>query len=110
MLIERCEVRLQKSESFAPADWRSYSERPRWVDSRRGWTGLRPEEVVVRAIDTAKGEEIGSEEKRREKSLAGLRARYARSFPRAADRGLIGDRGQGEVVRADGIENTYATP
>lgn len=66
MLIERCEARLQKSENFAPAVWRSYGERPRWVDGRRGWTGLRPKEVVVRAIDTAKGKESGSEEKRRE--------------------------------------------
>ena len=31
LLIETCEVRLQRTEHFAPADWRSYNERPRYV-------------------------------------------------------------------------------
>ena len=64
------------------ADWRSGGER------RRGWTGLRPEEVDVRTVNTIKGEEISSEEIRIEKVEAVLRVRYARSFPRVADRSL----------------------
>ena len=114
MLIEKCEVRLQKSKTFTPADWRSYSERPRWADGRRGWTGLRPEEVDVRAIDTAKAEEIGSRKLRRENLQAVLRAQYARSFPRGADRRLatyaFEDTGAGEIVRADRTEQAKAVP
>lgn len=86
LLIENCEVRLQNNEDFTPADWRSYAGRPRWADGRRGWTGLRPEEVEVRTVENAKGEEIG--ETKQKKLQAVLRARYARSFPRAADRRL----------------------
>lgn len=95
VLIGKCEVRLQESQNFTPADWRSYRERPRWVDGRRGWTGLRPEEVVVRAI---KSEGIGSEDEEQKKCMAEMRARYARFFPRGADRRLGEDRGVGEVI------------
>ncbi|CAD6591269.1 MAG: hypothetical protein ASARMPREDX12_005054 [Alectoria sarmentosa] len=107
-LIEKCEVRLQKSEGFTPADWRSYSERPRWADGRKGWTGLRPEEVDLQFVDTAKGEEVGFKELKGERLRAALEARYARLFPRAADRRLATqaseDRGDGKVIRPHGTE------
>lgn len=107
-LIEKCEVRLRKSGGFTPADWRSYSERPRWADGRKGWTGLRPEEVDLHFVDAAKGEEVGFEELRGERLRAKLKARYARLFPRAADRRLAThaseDGRDGEVVRAHGTE------
>ena len=41
VLIEKCEVRLEKNKDFKLADWRSYKERPRWADGKRGWTGLK---------------------------------------------------------------------
>ena len=108
LLIENCEVRLQKSESFTTADWRSYAGRPRWAEGRRGWTGLRPEEAQVHIVDNAKGEEIDSRETNREKLQAVLRARYARSFPRAADRRLANyaseDKRDGRIVEVDGTE------
>ena len=116
MLIEKCEVRLQKSKSFKPIAWRPYSERPRWSDGRRGWTGLRSEDVEVRTVDIAQVEEIGSRDVRREKLQAVLRARYARSFPQAADKRLAACahevREDGEIVRAhapDGGEQAKAT-
>ncbi|KAL9068515.1 MAG: hypothetical protein Q9161_006164 [Pseudevernia consocians] len=74
MLIEKCEVRLQKRK-------------------------IGPEEVDVHTIDTAKAEEIGSRK---------LRAQYARSFPRGADRRLatyaLEDPEAGEIVRAEGTD------
>ena len=104
VLIEKCEVRLQKNKTFTPADWRSYKERPRWADGKRGWTGLKPEEIENRNVKPAKGDEYGLTETRSEKLQAGLRARYARIFPRAADRRLATSafehRGEGEGVRA----------
>ena len=113
MLIEKCEVRLQKSENFTPLDWRPYSERPRWSDGRRGWTGLRPEELDACTVDIAKAEEIGLRTSRGERLQAVLRARYARSFPRAADKRLatctFEARGDGGIVRADGREQAKAT-
>lgn len=103
VLIEKCEVRLQKNKDFTPGDWRSYKERPRWADGRRGWTGLKPEEIENRNVKAAKGDGHGLTEIRSEKLQAGLRARYARIFPKAADRRLApsasGHR-EGEGVRA----------
>ncbi len=113
MLIEECEVQLQKNKSFTPADWRPYSERPRWSDGRRGWTGLRPDQVDVYTVDVAKAEEIGLSQSKGERLRAVLRARYARSFPQAADKRLatctFEVRGDGEIVRADGREQAKAT-
>lgn len=113
LLIEKCEDRLQTSENFTPVDWRSYSERPRWADGRRGWTGLRPSEVDLRTVDTVKEEEITSRKTWRDSVDAVLRARYARFFPRVADRRLatyaLEDRRDGEVVRAGGIEHAKVT-
>ena len=88
VLIEKCEVRLQKNKDFIPADWRSYKERPRWADGKRGWTGLKPEEIENRNVKAAKGDGHGLRETRSAKLQAGLRARYARIFLRAADRRL----------------------
>ena len=104
VLIEKCEVRLQKNKNFTPADWRSYKERPRWADGKRGWTGLKPEEIENRDFKAAKGDRYGLTETRSEKLQAGFRARYARIFPRVADRRLATSafehRGEGEGVRA----------
>ncbi|KAF6240769.1 hypothetical protein HO173_001442 [Letharia columbiana] len=112
MLIEKCEARLQRIENFRAADWRSYGKRPRWADGRRGWTGLRPEEVDVRTVDTTKDEEVCSRDMRTEKLQGVLRARYARSFPQAADRKLatsaIEDRRDREIVWAERIEKAKA--
>lgn len=112
LLIENCEVRLQNSEHFTPADWRPYDGRPRWADGKRGWTGLRPEEVDVCTVDNAKGEAIDSRKTRCEKSQAVLRTRYARSFPRAADRRLANhaseDKGGGKIVAAGGTGTVKA--
>ena len=88
VLIEKCEARLQKNKDFKPADWRSYKERPRWADGKRGWTGLKPEEIENRNVKAAKGDGHGLRETRNAKLQAGLRARYARIFPSAADRRL----------------------
>lgn len=60
LLIEKCDIQLQKSKDFIPAEWRSYAGRPSWADGKRGWTGLRPEEMDVRTVDTAKTEVISS--------------------------------------------------
>ena len=104
VLIEKCEVRLQKNQTFTPADWRSYKERPRWADGKRGWTGLKPEDIPNRNVKAAKGDGYRLTETRSEKVQAGLRVRYARIFPRAADRRLatsaLEHRGEGEGVRA----------
>ena len=103
VLIEKCEVRLQKNKDFTPADWRSYKERPRWADGKRGWTGLKPEEIENRNVKAAKGDGHGLRETRNAELQAGLRARYARIFPRAADRRLATsaiEHREGEGVRA----------
>ena len=103
VLIEKCEVRLQKNKDFKPADWRSYKERPRWADGKRGWTGLKPEEIGNPNVKAAKSDGHGLTETRSEKLQAGLRARYARIFPRAVDRRLATsafEHREGEGVRA----------
>ena len=103
MLIEKCEVRLQKNKDFKPADWRSYKERPRWADGKRGWTGLKPDGIENRHVKAAKGDGHGLTETRSAKLQAGLMARYAKIFPRAADRRLAtsaSEHREGEGVRA----------
>ena len=102
-LIEKCEVRLQKNKDFTPADWRSYKERPRWAASKRGWTGLKPEEIENHNVKAAKSDGHGPTETRSGTLQAGLRAQYARIFPRAADRRLAtsaSEHREGEGVRA----------
>ena len=103
VLIEKCEVRLQKNKDFTLADWRSYKERPRWIDGKKGWTGLKPEEIENRNVKAARSDGYGLMEIRSEKLQAGLMARYARMFPRAVDRRLakyVFEHREGEGVRA----------
>ena len=75
---------------------------------------MRREEIDNCSVDTTRGKEISSAEMSRGKSEAGLRARYARSFPRAADRRLASyrfeDGGDEEVGQADGTEQDKVIP
>ncbi len=95
-LIEACEALLRAEkkeeeegeEAFTAVDWRAFASRKRWRDGERGWTGLRENDVRGDVVGVC-GREAGSETKVRGEEAAekaGLRARFARCFPRAVDR------------------------
>ncbi len=92
-LIEACEALLRAEkeegeEAFTAVDWRAFTSRKRWRDGERGWTGLREDDVHSDVVGVC-GREVGLKTKVRGEGAAekaGLRARFARCFPRAVDR------------------------
>lgn len=66
-------------------DWRPFTSRKRWQDGKRGWTGLSEEEVRGDDIK-ARGENVRSDKISWAVVKKVMRAKFAREFPRGADR------------------------